>query len=223
MNTTPHQLRALRWGSVLLIATLLADLFEYLIDPTGDGSATKLLDAASHDHGRMIASAIALLATSVLVVPAVFVLVRTLEDRGRRIGRAAAGLALFGAIGHAALAALYIGWAALPSPEASSEQLIAAIDRMTDSAWFALLLPFIVAFPLSLVATFIALVRGRVAPRWTLAPVLAAPVAAFAFPGSDTTKTGVALVLLLIAAGGLAARAFRQTPEAAAATALAPA
>jgi hypothetical protein len=64
---------------VLLIAALLADLVEDLVDPTGDGSATKLFDAASHDQGLMIASAIALLATSVLVVPAVFVIVRTLE------------------------------------------------------------------------------------------------------------------------------------------------
>jgi hypothetical protein len=206
---------------VLLIAALLADLVEDLVDPTGDGSATKLFDAASHDQGLMIASAIALLATSVLVVPAVFVIVRTLEDRGRWIGRVAAGLALFGAIGHAALAALYIGWAALPSPEASSEQMIAAIDRMTSSAWFVLLLPFVVAFPLSLIATFIALVRGRVAPRWILAPVLAAPVATVAVPGSDTTKTGIALVLLLIAACGLAWRAFRRTPEPEALTALA--
>lgn len=222
MNTTPHHLRAVRWGSVVLIATLLADLVEDLIDPTGDGSATKVFDAASNHHGRMIVSAIALLATSVLVVPAVFGLVRTLEDRGRRIGRVAAGLALLGSMGHAALATMYVIWAALPSAGASREQLIAAIDRIHDSGWLGLLLPLIVAFPLSLVTLFVALVRGRVAPRWVLAPVLAAPVAAAVGPGSDTTKTGIALVLLLVAAGGVAVRAFskpRSEPAAVAAPA----
>lgn len=223
MHTPRDHLTALRWGAAALVAAILADLAEDLVDPTGSGTAAEVFEAASQHHGRTIASAVFLLATSVLIVPAVFGLARTLEGRGRNIGRAAAGLALLGSMGHAALAALYLSWAAMPSSGAGREQLVGVIERIHDSGWVALLLPLIVAFPLSLVTVFVGLVRGRIVPRWVLLPVLAAPVAAAVVPGSDTLSTGTALVLLLIAACGLAARVFREPPAEPAAPRSAPA
>jgi hypothetical protein len=195
--------RIARWSVIALIATVIADLAEDLIDPTGNGSAADVFGAASQHHGRMIVSAALLLATSLLIVPAVFGLVGTLRGRGRRIGHSAAGLALMGALGHAALAALYLAWAAMPSASADSGQMIALVERMNDSASFALVLPLIVAFPLSLVVLFIALVRGGVASRWVLAPTIAAPVV-----GIAAGSTGIALACFLIAACNLAVRVF---------------
>jgi hypothetical protein len=204
--------RIARWSAIALIATVIADLVEDLIDPAGSGNAADIFGAASQHHGRMIGSAALLLATSILIVPAVFGLVRTLDDRGRGIGRAAAVLGLMGALGHAALAALYLTWAAMPAASANSDQMIAMVERVNDSASFVLVLPLIVAFPLSLVVLFIALVRGGVAPRWVLGPTLAAPVA-----GVAGGSTGIALVCFLVAAGGLAARivSAQVTPDSA--------
>jgi hypothetical protein len=91
----------------------------------------------------------------------------------------------------------------MPSASADSGQMIALVERMNDSSSFALVLPLIVPFPLSLVVLFIALVRGGVASRWVLAPTLAAPVA-----GIAAGSTGIALVCLLIAACNVAARVF---------------
>jgi hypothetical protein len=199
--------RIARWSAIALIATVIADLAEDLIDPTGSGSAADIFGAASQLHGRTVGSAALLLATSLLIVPAVFGLVRTLRDRGRRIGHAAAVLGLMGALGHAALAALYLAWAAMPSASADSGQMIALVERMNDSSSFALVLPLIVAFPVSLVVLFIALVRGGVASRWALAPTLAAPVA-----GIAAGSTSIALACFLIAACNVAARVFSAQP-----------
>ena len=200
--------RVARWSAVALIATVIADLAEDLIDPAPNGTAAEIFSAASHHHAAMVGSAALLLLTSLLIVPAVFGLVRTLGERGRRVGRAATVLGLMGALGHAALAALYLGWAAMPSAATSEAQMIALIERVNDSASFALLLPLIIAFPLALVVLLIALVRGRVAPRWVLVPTLAAPVAAAVAPGGSATGTGIALGCFLIAAIAVAARVF---------------
>jgi hypothetical protein len=194
--------RIARWSAIALISTVIADLAEDLIDPTGSGTAADIFGAASQHHGRMIGSAALLLATSLLIIPAVFGLIRTLAGRGRRIGGVAAALALMGGLGHAALTALYLAWAELPSADASPDQMIALVERLTDSTSFVLLLPLIVAFPLSLVVLLLALVRGGVAPRWVLAPALAAPVAGIA--GS----TSIALAFFLVASCAIAARVF---------------
>lgn len=211
--------RIARWSAIALIATVIADLAEHLIDPASSGNAADIFGAASQHHGRMIGSAALLLATSLLIVPAVFGLVRTLGDRGRRIGRAAAVLGLMGGLGHAALAALYLAWAAMPSASANPDQMIALVERVNDAASLALVAPLIVAFPLSLVVLLIALVRGDVAPRWVVAPTLAAPVA-----GIAGGSTGIALVCFLIAGCGLAARVFgaQATPDSSPVPATAP-
>jgi hypothetical protein len=207
--------RLARWSAVALIATVIADLAEDLIDPAPSGKAAEIFSAASHHHGAMIGSAALLLLTSLLIVPAVYGLVRALGDRGRRVGRAATVLGLMGALGHAALAALYLGWAAMPSARTDEAEMIAVIERMSDSASFALLLPLILAFPLALVVLLVAMVRGRIAPRWVLVPALAAPVAAAVAPGGGAAATAAALGCFLIAAIAVAAQVFAPEPTAA--------
>jgi hypothetical protein len=81
--------RAVRWSAAALIGAILADLAEELVDPANTDGAAKMFTAASQHPGRMTASAVLLLATSLLVVPAVFGLFQTLPDRGRRVGSVA--------------------------------------------------------------------------------------------------------------------------------------
>ena len=199
-NLTP---RAIQLSLAALFAALLADLLEFWVDPASSGDGAKVVAAATEQHGRMVLAAILLLASAAFIVPAVFGLVGLLARRGRTLGRIAMVLALMGALGHAALAALYLLWSSMPAA-GSNAALVAAIDRANDAGSMAVLAPLIIAFPVSFVLFFAAMVRGGVAPRWVLAPALAAPVCAIV--GHSTVA---ALVLLLVAACALAASVLR--------------
>ena len=198
------------WAAVALTCAIVADLAEGLIDPANSGSATKVFAAASLHHGRLIASAFLILATAVFIVPGVWGLARLVETRGRRIGRLAATLALLGALGHAALAVV---WAAIPSSGMSRTDLVELIDRINSSGWLAAFAPLFFAFPLSLVALFVALSRACIAPTWILAAALAAPVVAIAGQSHGTASTAAALVLLLVAQAGAASRISPRRPS----------
>jgi hypothetical protein len=210
MQSRQQRMQALRWGTLAMFGALGADLAEYVVDPASTSEAAKIFGAASQHHGRMVASAVFLLLSSVFVVPAVFGLARAIEERGRWLGRVAAVFALLGAIGHGALAALYLAWAAMPGDASSRDEVIAAIERMNEAGASAIVMPFVVAFPVALVVVFVAIVRAGLASRWLLIPAVAAPVVAIAGPGSSTVSTATALVLLLIATSALAARWFRE-------------
>ena len=203
--------RTVPWAVGALVAAILADLAEVIVDPAPSGTAAQLVNAAAQDHARMVAAAIFLLASSAFIVPAAFGLVPTLRDHGRSIGRLAMALALLAALGHAALAALYLAFAALPGSGVSRAPLIAVIGAVNESSATALLFPLIMAFPLSLIALFVAMVRGRRAPRWVLVPVVAAPLAAIVAGSQHVVGTGVALACFLVAACALAARPWPAT------------
>jgi hypothetical protein len=192
--------RAALLGAAALVAAIVADLVEMVVDPIGSGDAADVVYAATSHSGRLVASAVALLASAVFVVPAALGLLRALDRRGRRIGLVAAGLALLGAMGHAALAAAYLLWGTLPATEANRDELVAIVDGMLQSGSVVALTPLFVAFPLSLLAIFAALVRGRIVPIWVLVPVLAAPVA------DAVLTTTAALACFLVAAAVLVTR-----------------
>lgn len=71
-----------------------------------------------------------------------------------------------------------------------------------------------IAFPLALIATFIALHRAGVAPRWAILFPIAALVVAFAEPFSTQASTATALGLMTIALAGVATRVFAGGPVA---------
>jgi hypothetical protein len=200
-DTSTISLKALRWPLVALFGALLADLFETLVDPVNSGVSQKVYTGAAHE-GRMIASVVALLLTA-LVVPAVWGLTRPLTGRGRILGRIAACLALLGALGHAALSMLYLVWIQVPKGEADRAAMIALLDRITNAATTGIVVPLFIAFPLAFLALYGSYVRARIASRWILVPVVAAPLCAALIPAGDAVKTSVALVCLLTAAVGV--------------------
>ena len=196
------------WGLAALVTAMLADLAETVIDPASSGKGAKIVAAATEHPGRMVLSGILLLVSAAFLLPGVFTLSRLLQGRGRNAGRAATILALLGTLGHAALGGIYLVWSAMAASSGGNAELIAGIDRANASASLAPLAVLFIAFPLGLVLTFIAMVRGRLAPRWVLVPALAAPVAAIAHVGGDTVSTVTALVFLLIASSALAISLF---------------
>lgn len=198
--TTLYTIKAVRWPIVALFGAILADLGETIVDPANSGASAKVYAAAAQHETRMFASAILLLLSSLLIVPAVFGLTRPLVARGRRFGQVAACFALLGALGHAALSMLYLVWLQIPRGGADEAQMLALLERITNAGTTAVVMPLLIAFPLAFLCLFGTLVRARVASRWVLVPVVSAPICAIFVPGPDTVATSAALVCFLIAA-----------------------
>jgi hypothetical protein len=206
--------RTLRWALVALAGALVADLVEDVVDPVNGENAAAFYQAAVHHHGAMVVSAVFLLVSSALVVPGVFGVARAVEGRGQRVAKVAAGLALLGAMGHAALAALTLAIGEMPGGHATAAQLTATIHRILDGSSLAIVFPLAIAFPLAIVVLLISTVRARIVSRWALVPILAAPIVGNSAIGSDATATAIALVLMLGTTAVLAARLLRaERPE----------
>ena len=199
-----NRLNRRMWAIAALVGAMVADLAETIIDPANSGNATKIYDAALDQHGRMVLSAGLLLTSSVLIVPGVNGIVRSLGGRAKRLGWAARFFALLGAIGHGALAGVYLMWASIPGGGATRAQLIDVIDRMNSSPSLVMIFPLFIAFPVALLATYGAAVRAGRAPAWVLGAAAVALVLAVAHPVSDRFSTSVALVCLIAAALGIA-------------------
>jgi hypothetical protein len=202
--------RAALWGAAALVAAIVADLLEAVLDPVNSGEGSRFVAAAHHDHGIFLVSAYLLLASALFLFPGVYGLARGIKGRGSRLGRAGIVVAFLGSLGHAALAAVYLVFAAMPGQGTTDAQLITAIDRVNDSASVAPLAIGFFAFPVSMLLLFAGLLRARVAPRWVVVPVVAAPIAAIAASGEAGTST--ALVLLLVATAAVTVRIVRGTP-----------
>jgi uncharacterized membrane protein HdeD (DUF308 family) len=206
-----HTLRSpLRWGIAALVGAMAADLTETVVDPANSGNATRIYDAALNHHSAMVVSAALLLLSSVAIVPGVIGVVRSFDGRARVLGRIAQTFALLGAIGHGALAGVYLLWASMPGSGANRAQLIHLIDHVNSAPALALIFPLFIAFPVALLATYVAAVQARRAPRWVLVTAVGALTVAVAHPVSDRVATSAALVCLIAAAVGVAARPVRR-------------
>jgi D-alanyl-D-alanine carboxypeptidase len=199
------------WAAAALIGAMVADLAETLVDPASSGEAAQVYGAAAGQHGRLLVSGYLLLVSALLVFPGVFGLARGV-CRGRRLANAAIVVSFLGALGHAALAALYFVWSAVPGGGSTESEMVAVIQRTMDSGAVKPLGIGFLAFPVGILLLFAALLRARVAPRWVSALVVAAPVAAAAAPGPESAGPAVALMLLLAAAAVVTIRIARGTP-----------
>src|SRR5262245_3085350 len=197
------------WAAAALIGAMLADLAETAVDPSSSGEAADIYRVADGQHGQLVLSAYLLLASALLIFPGVYGLARGVVDRGRRFAKVAIVVSFLGALGHAAMAAAYLMWAAMPGDGASESDMVALLERMRGSAAVAPLGIGFIAFPVCILMLFGALLRAGAAPRWVLAPVIAAPVAAIAVPGPESLSPAVALVLLLVATAAVVVRIAR--------------
>ena len=187
-------------GVAALVGAMLADAAETAVDPANSGKAAQVYAAAAHHHGRMLASAGLLLASALLLMPGAFAVAQSLGSRGRRVGLAGCLAALLGGAGHIALATFYLAFAQVPKSGLSPVDGVAFIDHVTNSHESLLVAPLAIAFPIAILLTLIATVRGRLVGRWLLVPIVAAPVVGVVGPGSDAAKTCGALLLFLVAA-----------------------
>ena len=208
MQRSREDTKAIRRGAILLAATTVVVIAETIIDPANTDKAGKIYDAAAAHPGRMIGSAYLLLLSAALVVPAVFGLVRTLDGRGRTAGRIAAGAAVLGAMGHSALAGLYLFWSQRPKGNGTREQMVPLVQRFNDSGAVAGLFPLILAFGLAFLVLFVAMHRARITPRWLIVPVVLGFVADVGGTSSAAAQA-ISFTLLTLVVAVLAASVMR--------------
>jgi hypothetical protein len=203
-------------GALLLVAALLADGAEYVLDPINGDAGTKVYDAAAAHPGRLVASAVALLASSIFIVPAVRGLTQAVGARGRRMATAATGLSVLGAMGHAALAAMYLIWTQLPKGGASRDEMVALVERVNAAPSMALIGVLIISFALTFLALTIAMARARIVPVWTIALVVGGAIAQGATQTAEPPLSLLPLALVGTAVAVLVARVTDWTEIAAA-------
>src|SRR5688572_10455393 len=103
MSTTPSaagpstavRLRRLTAGSALILFPALL-VVQAPIDPTGNGSGVELYTAATDHGGALVASAVLLIVSGVLMAPAAAAILHQARDRGAALANAGAALAVLG-------------------------------------------------------------------------------------------------------------------------------
>lgn len=143
------------------------------LDPT---SGVSFYQAAVAHRGLLTASALTLLASAVLTVPAIVGIIHQARDRGAVLARLGGFFTLLGALGHTALAVIYLVMRSLaggdPTQMAAFENRLDA-DTATGVIGMTLLLSFGVGLTLLAWAAWRAGLIGWWAPAAVTAVVLA--------------------------------------------------
>ncbi len=192
--------------------TLLAS---EVTDPVGDGTAANFMAAANAQHGMLITSALLLLLSAVLLVPAVVGVVQQMPGRrGSTIGHAGAALLTLGAFGHAMAALLYLIIAAIPDSPLSVEEATGWVAHLNGSPTIAVAFVLIISYGFGFLLAFIGRWRAGVIPTWVLGTVIAAGAIEIAAPGGIFAIALVKQALGLVAWGYLAWIHWRTAPTA---------
>jgi hypothetical protein len=148
-------------------------LVEDRLDPTSDVS---FYEAATTNPGLLTASALALLGSAVLTVPAIAGIVYLTGDRGAVLARAGGFFALLGALGHTALAVVYLMMRSLVDGDRS--QMVAFEDRINaDTSLGIIATVLLLSFGVGLALLAWAAWRAGVIGWWGPAVVTAVVVA----------------------------------------------
>jgi hypothetical protein len=114
-----------RTAGVALIGFSALLLVEDRLDPT---SGVSFYEAATTHPALLTASALSLLGSAVLTVPAIAGIIAAARDRGAILARVGGFFALLGALGHTALAVVYLTMRSLAGGDRS--QMVAFEDRI---------------------------------------------------------------------------------------------
>jgi hypothetical protein len=156
MNTRPAQAAT----AALLIAPLLGLAGLFLLPAMPTDPAGQLIVIAENP-GRWLVANLVLIASQLLLVPAMLLLARLLQSSRSRAGTLGAVLMVASAVLHVGV----LGYvtAQLPMAEAAAT---AAVDRMFGTAFTALIVPTLATAYLGIILVSIGIWRTRLAPRW---------------------------------------------------------
>ena len=121
------------------------------IDPASGGTGNVMYRAASEQAAALLLSAVLLMVSGMLMVPAVAGLLHLARGRGSTLATLAAVLGVLGGFGHFAIGMFYLVALALPGGEPG--QMAAYVDRLNVvPALTAIAFPLIMCFGLGVIA-----------------------------------------------------------------------
>ncbi len=134
-----------------LAAFPLLLLVQAPINPAPGGTGDLMYVAATEQADALLASAVLLMVSGLLMFPAVAGLVHLARGRGAAIATSAAALGVLGGFGHFAIGMFYLVTLALPGGDPG--QMAAFVDRLSAlPALTAIAFPLIMCFGLGVVA-----------------------------------------------------------------------
>ncbi|HEY5787619.1 MAG TPA: hypothetical protein VIU11_22570 [Nakamurella sp.] len=210
MNTTSrtssiaHRIRRYAAaGSLLAFPALL--VVEAVLDPAPGGTGEVMFTAASDHAGALLASAVLLMLSGILMVPAVGGLLHRARNRGAGLANLAAVLGVLGGFGHFAIGMFYLVALALPGGDQNA--MIAYIERLNATpALGAIAFPLILCFGLGVVAMAWAAWRTGLIGWWGPIGVTAVVVLHEVMPTSIPSIDIAALGVLTVVFGYLGVR-----------------
>lgn len=189
-------------AGLCLIAAPLVLLVALVVHP-GGGNA-ELAQTVTEYPGRVQAASLLIVLSSVLFAPALIGLLPLFRGRGTVLGHIGVGLALIGVIGHAVWAGFQIVLAGVAQSGIGQAQFSAMVESGPPNAGFiVVLLMFMVGFFPGLLILAIGLWRGRVAPVWAVACIIALVVWDFVPVEGGAIVAAIGSVLGLIGFGAI--------------------
>lgn len=151
MSRSPSVARSIRritcGAALILFPALLAA--EGPLDPTEGGTGEVFWNAATRHAGAMTAAALMLMASGILMAPAIAGILRQARDRGAALTNTGAVLGVLGGAGHLGMGVLYVLMLSLAGGDRS--EMIAYADRIgTNAVVGAVFFPMLMFFGLSL-------------------------------------------------------------------------
>jgi len=173
-------------------ATLLLAM---LVHP-GEGPGGLVATVAA-EPGRIQVSALLIMLTAILFVPALVGILQLVRERGVVLGHLAVALTIVGAIGHAVFAGFQIVLSGALESGVGERQLTAMVEGTPNAGFVVVLLTFLAGFFPGLLLLAIALWRSRTVPVW-------APIGLVALVVTDFVPlAGGRLVAALVPAFGV--------------------
>jgi hypothetical protein len=150
-------------GSLVAFPALL--VLEAPLDPAPGGTGEVMFTAATEHAGALIASAVLLMLSGMLMVPAVWGLAHQARDRGAGLANLAAAVGVLGGFGHFGIGMFYLVTLALPGGDRN--EMIAYIERLNATpALGAIAFPLILCFGFGVLAMAWAAWRTGVIGWW---------------------------------------------------------
>lgn len=208
-DAEPERAHRLITASSLTGATVLIGVGG-LIAPVNDGRAADLYAAASTASGRLVAEAVTITLSSVLLVVGVLGAARVVRGRGRSAAWAAGLLGVMGALGHVAYATFSLVTIKIVDAAPERDAAIATIEAInSDAATGLLVMPLIVAYGFSVLLLPLAFYRRRLVPLWVVGVAGMAFLLEVVAPGGVSAVAGAKYALAAAAMSAIAWRIAR--------------
>ncbi len=181
---------------------------EAVLDPASGGTGEVMLTAATNHSGALVACALSLMLSGMLMVPAAGGLLHQARDRGAALTNLAAALGVLGGFGHFAIGMFYLVTLALPGGD--QNEMISYIERLNNTpALGAIVFPLILSFALGVVALAWAAWRTGLIGWWGPSGVTAVVILHEALPDSLPSIEIAGLGVLAVVFGYLGIRMVR--------------